>query len=1073
MGEANEKMNSCPICSVLFEDNIHARRCFMTGEFCSKQSNIQQEKRKLHTGEEKKKEVKEEEKGKIINAFVIMNFSDMSDVVYKWRIKKYIESLSKYLYVKEGKLYCNAYDVARCDRENMENVIPIEGRIKKINVVRSDTEPANNYVVCNRICQQLQIADLVVVDVSSQNPNVFYELGMAIAFDKLILPICYSESYFKIVVPDKLKKMIDDYKGSENDDEYQELENLKHHIDCYPWRRKLYEYYGIIYKRNGDNDDKRTRYLEFDKVKKYKYGFGDYNYGRFPYHERRKVEKNNSGKIEEVDDEKIIGERIYEQLKNGYNKSEYCDNTLVVYTLENYLNMEQAGRCIVNFYNNVTKKLKEEHCFCGERVGVLVQENVIPESDKDTYGRLNLNYNIGEIVHIGVNEATYLATEEKIKVKDNFSKEEDENVKKILREIEKYMKKYTRNKGVLVYPNNPVFVERVRRKLQNDLFLENMGESKEKNLLYHIMLKTLKYTNQIVVDISNNNLQSLFWLGVAHGKGVHAITVLHEDTDKERQMLTGSTEKKVRNVFDVAGLWTAVFQSNDTDGFYAQLANVYEGIERHSKLMLSNREYYEKKVHSYLTSSYSEDTKLENIIDEKNKEEEKILESYYRSCFLNKMLCYNKLFIYLEKGSLLDENNQPKGYTSKWDSQAVAALSNYMSKRTLIGEYRICNIDSATNDADAEKVNYIAIGQEVMPLGKEIIQKRNDELEGKKIHIGWQYPEKDKKGEVKGSEEKCEILYKGFQDAYDKQKVIAVQHTSALCAKCEFGFSKEVYIPKKYEVLTSSLSTECEIGKKRHIELGQLLLWREEPAEENGRIYYRVELNGSSGPATLALVSIFVNTEQKKEIFKDSEYWEKNGCNINTNLLYNLQSSIRKQFMEKFIDLLNDELKKKVFKTEDSQKKARYKVHRKLILNTVSRYLNTILYRYFLPFISDEDIAYITNSMDYFVKSMRAESESPFAINFEAWRIEDGFNDVTENHIVNDAIKKIPENLKKVLECFRGVEVFYNVMVGHNYEEEDKKEDTRTVLGIGELKLKQENNVNCLFVKCNDSVKCE
>lgn len=42
------------------------------------------------------------------------------------------------------------------------------------------------------------------------------------------------------------------------------------------------------------------------------------------------------------------------------------------------------------------------------------------------------------------------------------------------------------------------------------------------------MILNAFYTNQIVVDITNNSLQSLFWLGAAHGAEVHAVTVIHE-----------------------------------------------------------------------------------------------------------------------------------------------------------------------------------------------------------------------------------------------------------------------------------------------------------------------------------------------------------------------------------------------------------------------------------------------------------------------------------------------------------------------------------------------------------------
>lgn len=143
-------------------------------------------------------------------------------------MKEFIQGLSKYLYIKDGKLYCYESDI-----DSLENQVLEKERVK-INVLRSDTEPANNYVVCNRICQQLQIADLIVVDVSSQNPNVFYELGMAIAMQKLILPICYSESYYKMVYPTQLEEMFNDYKNYEDVEKRKTLEDLEHHIDCYP-----------------------------------------------------------------------------------------------------------------------------------------------------------------------------------------------------------------------------------------------------------------------------------------------------------------------------------------------------------------------------------------------------------------------------------------------------------------------------------------------------------------------------------------------------------------------------------------------------------------------------------------------------------------------------------------------------------------------------------------------------------------------------------------------------------------------------------------------------------------------
>ena len=185
-----EYYKKCHYCYTPTESCIHARRCFMTGEYCSKQSNIQREREKIYSNDS-------------IKAFVIMNFSDMSNVVYKWRLRTFIESLTEYLYIdrEQHRLYCSSVE----DDDSWSN--EEMNKVKSIEVVRSDTDPASNYVVCNRICQQMQIADLVIVDVSSQNANVFYEFGMAVALGKLILPICYSESFYKMTYPEKISSI--------------------------------------------------------------------------------------------------------------------------------------------------------------------------------------------------------------------------------------------------------------------------------------------------------------------------------------------------------------------------------------------------------------------------------------------------------------------------------------------------------------------------------------------------------------------------------------------------------------------------------------------------------------------------------------------------------------------------------------------------------------------------------------------------------------------------------------------------------------------------------------------------
>ena len=82
-------------CSVSTSHLIPSRRCFVSGEYCSNQPNIQEQIKRIH------------ENGQI-NAFVVMNFSNMSDVVYNWRIQGFIQSLTKYLFFTEDQkqIYC-------------------------------------------------------------------------------------------------------------------------------------------------------------------------------------------------------------------------------------------------------------------------------------------------------------------------------------------------------------------------------------------------------------------------------------------------------------------------------------------------------------------------------------------------------------------------------------------------------------------------------------------------------------------------------------------------------------------------------------------------------------------------------------------------------------------------------------------------------------------------------------------------------------------------------------------------------------------------------------------------------
>lgn len=75
------------------------------------------------------------------------------------------------------------------------------------------------------------------------------------------------------------------------------------------------------------------------------------------------------------------------------------------------------------------------------------------------------------------------------------------------------------------------------------------------------------------------------------------------------------------------------------------------------------------------------------------------------------MLHYNRLRIYVSQRNELGENNEPRVCTARWDFDAASALSHYLSKRTVIGEYLLIALPDEEPDVEAASVNFICIGR--------------------------------------------------------------------------------------------------------------------------------------------------------------------------------------------------------------------------------------------------------------------------------------------------------------------------------------------------------------------------
>lgn len=124
-------------------------RCFMNGKSCIYERDIDERLTLRHTSKDKK-------------AFVIMPFGEQLDVLYQWEIAPFLRNGGK---EPGDPSYC-------CTPERADDVRQV------------------GFVICEKICKKVQEADYIVVDVTFDNPNVFYEFGLAAALRKSIVPIC-------------------------------------------------------------------------------------------------------------------------------------------------------------------------------------------------------------------------------------------------------------------------------------------------------------------------------------------------------------------------------------------------------------------------------------------------------------------------------------------------------------------------------------------------------------------------------------------------------------------------------------------------------------------------------------------------------------------------------------------------------------------------------------------------------------------------------------------------------------------------------------------------------------------
>lgn len=335
-------------------------RCFITGTKCTHRHQIQaclNKNRGEGTSENAKNEV---------TVFVVMPFTEMTFKLYDM-VKEELENIIREVYeIKDGYIRIKTKEVEDTsgqakDQGCVKDPSDKSERIHRVRFMRADFQIITGNIVCQRVCRLIQEADIVVVDVSYRNPNVFFEFGMAMALGKQVIPICFSEKYYAKAdkkAPDKL-------------------------IYPFEWKRMLYEYFSIFY--NEEEKDIK-HYLSLDTLSKWN---------------KEDRDKYNGYGLNRRDNNTWAGFLINSLLAAGIEETAPTSGTLLVYTEEGF-NNSAKWRDIIENFQGVVRAVSNPQLFRGDRAVVLAQDNKLYGIDKDDPDGKPVGHNVGKITKSAV-----------------------------------------------------------------------------------------------------------------------------------------------------------------------------------------------------------------------------------------------------------------------------------------------------------------------------------------------------------------------------------------------------------------------------------------------------------------------------------------------------------------------------------------------------------------------------------------------------------------------------------------------------------------------------------------------
>lgn len=840
-------------------------RCFITGDQCPHKKSIISKKIKRHKD------------GKI-KAFVIMSFTSITDALYQWMLKDLITSNLNGDMEGQDVFYLGSTKITP----------------DKIDIVRCDDSVYSSHIICESICSAIQEADLVVVDLSHPNPNVFYEFGLAVAMGKKILPICYLKTYYKVG------------KGEE------------HSIRTFDWKRTLFEWFSL-----NSQDGKR-------------YGGDDY-FKNFPF----------AGSPE--------NECVGQNLREAFDHSLWKTNNLLLYEPRQSVQWSHGSVAgAINQFSEIVEKvtkgirpegdpvlesarsgsLRTDGMLSrGDRIMLLFSDKkiVIPDKDKKD---VSVSYDYGDVCSIAINQANY----------NIESNEQSAQSRGFERKMWNYIYNCTESQNF----DYPLFVDTIKERRFSELnfLLDGIPlSSQEKSWSFtylDVILAKAQHCHTALIDMRENSIKALFWMGIFHGRGRFVVPIRYEggtenarpenssciievksenssrifeikSENSSRFFENAKSENSSRIIADIAGLWNAYFQSNAPEGFSETVKKVLKGINQKSEhLDAWQKTQFLRSIDAwtYYPPLPSEQDKAEDKANAKANCDMGALDQYYRELFWNVLLAHGDVSLYPASYKA-----SHRATVSHWDYNAIAQIEKFSNQR--IGAFRTVLQDTlGIHSEEKERIRFprIIIGDRtVNDVADELIHEIKDQVfQLRKCDLAYELQNNPKE----------DIIWRQCRrmrcDMYSPQK----RRCIAPQIKPLRGFAKG----KSAEWMAEFASNRAleNIDELEQMDLsklyGQIVFRRH---REN---LFSILLEGASGPATFALADLLSTNEFATKAADDcSDKDEKavDGCSSEGKkkehkkilskeslLFYTLQEAMLVQCKEKLEEIYNNVLAK-------------------------------------------------------------------------------------------------------------------------------------------------------------------